>query len=105
MSSAPFWEAIDAQLRELQSARTAADVVRILSPERNPYGPDSTSAAGFFAGSGGDDTVQDALTTAGGDYQWYEARYHFCMRAPDGSTITYVEGDIYRGDRRSARHS
>jgi hypothetical protein len=100
MSSNNFWAAAEAQLRELRSATNAADVVAILSLERNPDGPGMSCADGFFAGSGGDDTVQDALEAAGWDYVWPEASYHFCMRAPDGSCITYVEGDIYLGNRR-----
>jgi hypothetical protein len=101
MSGDAFWDVIDAQLQELQSAKTATDVVRILSQERNPYGPGTSSAAGFFAGSGGDDTIEDALSAAGWEHAWYKAHYHFCMRAPDGSFITYVEGDIYLGNDRA----
>ena len=100
-----FWTKVAAQLKELESATSADDVARILSPERNPYGPEWDGAAGgtigFFAGSGGDDTVEDALDRAGWRYVWSEASYHYCMKAPDGSSsITYVEGDIYAGDQR-----
>lgn len=94
-----FWEAVEAQIKELESAKNAADVVRILSRERNPYGHDTISADGFFAGSGGDESVEGALTEAGWEIVWYQANYYYCMRAPDGSSITYVEGDIYIGDR------
>lgn len=97
-----FWAAIRVQLMELTSAKTAADVVRILSKERNPYGdPTMCSGDGFFAGSGGDDTVADALRQAGWGYAWRKAGYHYCMKAPNGSAITYVEGDIYIGDERT----
>jgi len=102
MTSNDFWAVIDAQLEELRSASSAADVVRILSQDRNPCGPGTSSAPGFFAGSGGDGTVDDALSDAGWDYVWSQACFHFCMRAPDGSSITYVEGDIYLGDHRTA---
>jgi hypothetical protein len=99
-----FWTKVQAQLKELESATSADDVARILSPERNPYGPEWDGAAGgtigFFAGSGGDDTVAYALGTAGWGYVWSEAPYHYCMRAPNESMITYVEGDIYAGDHR-----
>ncbi|MFJ5984449.1 hypothetical protein [Lentzea sp. NPDC092896] len=104
MSNDGFWEVIGDQLHELESASSAADVVGILSHERNPYGSGTTGGDGFFAGSGGDDTVQDALRTAGWEYEWYDARYHFCMRAPDGSLITYVEGDIYLGNSRAPKN-
>jgi hypothetical protein len=58
-----FWDVIDAQLGELRTATTADEVLRILSLERNPYGPGVTSADGFFAGPGGE--VVAVLTCAG----------------------------------------
>jgi hypothetical protein len=99
-NSDPFWAAIEAQLHELRSAQTVDEVIKILAQERNPYGPGVSSAPGFFAGSGGDDTVADALRAAGWRTVWSKASYFYCMRAPDGSCITYVEGDIYPGDHR-----
>lgn len=102
----PFWSTVRQQLTELRTATTAEDVLRILSRERNPYrladpnwdGIDS-AAQGFFAGSGGEDTVDEALGAAGWTYAWSKAPYWWAMRAPDGSVITYCEGDIYRGNR------
>jgi len=102
--SDPFWIAIKEQLTELKSAESADDVIRILSPERNPYGPawdgQDGAASGFFAGSGGDGTVRDSLDTAGWSLVWSRAWYWYAMKAPDGSMITYIEGDIYQGDKR-----
>lgn len=96
-----FWTVIAEQHKELESARTADDVIRILAHDRNPYGPDRGNPGdAFFAGSGGDRTVAAALRTAGWKTIWAEAAYYYVKRAPDGSTITYIEGDIYRGDRR-----
>lgn len=98
-----FWTAIAAQIKELETAKNADDVVRILSHERNPdehASPDS-AADGFFAGSGGDATVNESLVEAGWRILWSRAGYFWAMQAPDGgSAITYVEGDIYRGNRR-----
>jgi len=87
-----FWAVIDEQLQELRTAKNADDVLRILA---NDKGPDR----GFFAGSGGDETVSDALHTAGWELVWSESSLCYTMRAPDGSVITYIEGDIHRGDR------
>ncbi|MFJ7280961.1 hypothetical protein [Kitasatospora sp. NPDC098663] len=99
-----FWVEIAAQLDELKSAKTADDVIRVLSDERNPYGPDwdgrDGGAQGYFAGSGGDNTVAEALDEAGWDYVWAKAGYYWCMKAPDDSMITYIEGDIYGGSKR-----
>ncbi|MFB7836000.1 hypothetical protein [Streptomyces sp. NPDC056056] len=86
-----FWAAIAEQLQELRTAKTADDVLRIL--------PSDGDAPGFFAGSGGDDTVSDVLHTAGWKQVWAESSIYYTMRAPDGSMITYIEGDIFPGDR------
>lgn len=93
-----FWDAIDAQIEQLKSAKTADDVMEILSQDKNPYGPGVSAAPAFFAGGGGDKTVQGALMNAGWHITWAEASYHYVMEAPDGSKITYVEGDVYKGD-------
>jgi hypothetical protein len=87
-----FWGDINRQLTELRTATTADDVLRIL-----PGG--EGGADGFFAGSGGDDTVMEALQAAGWTVIWARASYYYVMRAPDGDEITYVEGDILRGDQ------
>ncbi|MFI1530032.1 hypothetical protein [Streptomyces griseus] len=88
-----FWKLIDAQLKELEFAKGADDVIRILGG--------SGQGDAHFAGSGGDGTVRASLFTAGWELVWQEADYFWVMKAPDGSMITYVEGDIYRGDKRS----
>jgi hypothetical protein len=88
----PFWANIDRQIAELEEAKTADDVLRIC-----PRIPDVSSGHGFFEGSGGDKTVDDALRTAGWTVVWWGASYHWRMRAPDATEITYIEGDLYRG--------
>jgi hypothetical protein len=101
-----FWTAVKAQLTELREAKSADDVLRILAPERNPYRLETPNwtgmdeaADGFFAGSGGNTTLDEALDDAG--WSWVGgSAYHYAMRAPDGSVITYCEGDVYRGDKR-----
>lgn len=107
MSTDPFWQAIRQQLTELSTATTADQVLAILAPERCPYLLDNPNwdgmdggAQGFFGGSGGDDTVDGALEEAGWTYLWCRAAYWWAMKAPDGTAVTYCEGDIYRGDKR-----
>lgn len=103
MSADQFWTAIAAQIEELGTARSADDVVRILDVHRIPgNGTKDSAADGFFAGSGGDKTVESALWVAGWKLKWWTADYYYCMQAPDGSSITYVEGDIYRGNNRDS---
>lgn len=99
-----FWAVIEAQLNELGAAATADDVLRILSLERNPYGSDNADGAadGFFAGSGGDGSVLEVLRDAGWSVVWSQASYYYVAEAPNSDRITYIEGDIYRGDKRGA---
>jgi hypothetical protein len=95
-----FWAAIDRQLTELTRAGTAADVLNILATEGNPYGdPHISSAPAFFAGGGGDGAVMGSLLAAGWRVTWSEASYYWTMTAPDGSQITYCEGDVWSGGR------
>ena len=89
----PFWAKIAAQLTELRTAKTAADVLRILAVENH-------NSPAFFAGSGGDNNVDDALSAAEWRYVWSVANYHWVMQAQDGSAITYEEGDIHPGSDR-----
>jgi hypothetical protein len=79
MNLSGFWEQISSQLEQLTSARSADDVITSLSGKASASVGDA-----FFEGSGW-------------SIVWFEAGYHWCMQAPDGSRITYVEGDIYRG--------
>lgn len=90
MSIGNFWEVIDQQVEELKTAKSADDVVKVLNSFSAPSSGDA-----FFAGSGGDGSVFGSLSEAGWTTVWYEAHYYWKMRAPDGSTIEYVEGDIY----------
>lgn len=101
----PFWAAVHAQLHAARTARTAAEVLAIFAPDNDPYqllpGRDKhTAAPGYFAGSGGDARLSSALTAAGWTYAWSKAPYWWCMRAPDGSGIVYVEGDLYPEEAR-----
>ena len=92
-----FWKVIDQQITALRKAKSADDVLRILDTSGNPYGDSQIgNAPAFFAGSGGDQTVMEALTDAGWFVSWSEASYFYRMTAPDGSLIEYIEGDIYK---------
>lgn len=101
MNGTAFWAAVNRQLSEASQAKTVDDVLRIFSAERNPYGPDFEGMAGdaFFAGSGGDEILSDALTKAGWRVITWKSSYFWVMAAPDGQELTYIEGDIYRGIR------
>ena len=89
-----FWSEIDRQLDALRTARTAADVFRILGTDSAQDG----AARAFFAGGGGDVLPDAPLREAGWEVIAWEAPYYWCMRAPDGDEVSYVEGDVYRGN-------
>jgi len=87
-----FWANIAEQIHALESAKTAVAVIEILKPTD----PEITSAPGFFAGSGGDLTVWDALNKAGWKRVWFRVTYWWAAQSPDGAShVTYVEGDVY----------
>lgn len=88
-----FWANVEKQITELRSAKSADDVIRICPAQQG------ASGEGFFAGSGGDDSVEDALRSAGWVHVRRDAGYYWCMRAGNGDLITYVEGDLYRGNQ------
>lgn len=88
-----FWAVIDNQLDRLRDAKTAQDVVDIIGKV-----PGVGVGDAFFAGGGGDRCPDDVLILeAGWQDVWREAPYHWCIEAPDGTRITYVEGDIFLG--------
>lgn len=92
MAMDTFWQAIEAELEALRTAPNADAVITIL-------GGDLAKGEAFFAGSGGDGSIAGSLRAAGWRTTWAEADYYWVMRAPDGSLITYVEGDVFRGDQ------
>jgi hypothetical protein len=88
-----FWDEISAVLAEVGRAHTADELIAAVRK-----GPDQTTGAGdaFFAGSGGDEQLIDALD---GD-QWtahMKSVYWWTATSKvDGSTVEYIEGDVYR---------
>lgn len=87
MTRDPVWDVVDAQLREFKSVKSGAEVIALTDNAGQGCGD------GFFMGTGED--MWDALDDAGWRTVWSKANYHWKMRAPDGSTISYVEGDLY----------
>lgn len=83
------------QLTEAANARSAYDVVRIFPSEDAPGG--DGRGDGFFAGSGGDETLWEALSQAGWEIIWDHGS-SFAAKAPDSSVITFADGDIHLGD-------
>jgi hypothetical protein len=94
-----FWDNVDRCARGLRSATSVDGAIAILNDHFITESADSAADA-FFGGSGGDDQVMDMLSDAGWTIVWSEAVYFFVARDPHGDLLTYIEGDVYRGDRR-----
>lgn len=101
-----FWDAVNAQCDELESAKSADDVMRILSQERSPYRIDdpnwSSGSEGFFAGSGGERSFLESVSAAGWRRTWAESGLFYVVRSPNGDEVTYCEGDVGRGRKYGA---
>lgn len=96
--TAGFWEEIEAQLAQIRRARTVDDVIAALG------GSEAASVGdAFFGGSGGDETLFGALIDAGWRVRSIESDYYFVATSPGGEALTYIEGDVYRGNRTSSR--
>lgn len=98
-----FWAEVNTCLDELETARTADAVIDGLNAHffPNPGDPDSPGCGdAFFPGSGGDRTLLESLSAAGWTVVWAEAPYFYVARNAGGELLTYIEGDVYRGDHR-----
>jgi hypothetical protein len=65
------------------------------------YGVDYLPNTAFFAGSGGDRWLSNALIVAGWHVTYLGATYYYVAEHPTtGEQLTYIEGDVLRGDAR-----
>ena len=92
-----FWKNVDDQLNHIERDKpnTAQGVFDIM----NQYASPSAGKA-FFPGSGGDRELADSLRAAGWKMLQYEAAYYYAMQHPaTGEIITYIEGDVDKGNQ------
>lgn len=98
----PFWAAVASSLERAANASTAAELVDAVYSGPDQGSGDSTASA-FFAGSGGDDQLVEALS------QDWTVKYitgplHWTARSRvDGSVVVYIEGDLYAADADSRK--
>lgn len=93
-----YWDNYGACLAEIKSdGRTVEDVIRIC----NEHWPVSSGDA--FCPNGGDEDLLGTLLydTEEWDLVWAEADYYFCVQDRDGNRLSYIEGDIVRGNCKS----
>lgn len=95
-----FWATADTCLDELENAKTADAVIDTLNKHFPPGESMDANASAFFPASGGDRQLMDSLFVAGWTLAWSQAPYFYVVRNGNGELLTYIEGDVYRGDRR-----
>ena len=92
-----FWTNVDTALKRCVSANTVEEVITILNEHFHP-----SAGVAFFGGGGGDESLIDALywdrTTTGWRIVRYDADYYWCLADTNGDLLTYIEGDVYRGN-------
>ena len=87
-----FWDEIRRVLTEAAQAKTADELIAVVAT-----GPDQESGSedAFFAGSGGDDQLLDALDESVWSVFDVKARFWWKARSlRDDSVIEYIEGDV-----------
>lgn len=99
-----FWDTITAQLDAIATGPAdtfdkVRDALNDLHGSTDPYLPPAKGPnAAFFAGSGGDATLNEALSRAGWRLSWAEANYYWeATHSTTGEVLTYIEGDVIRG--------
>lgn len=99
MSLDEYWTNVDTALDKIRDeGKTVDDVIRIL---KQHFAPSSTEA--FCDGSGGDRSLADVLFSERDDWVtvWYEAHYYWCAADSNGDRLSYIEGDVARGNCKS----
>lgn len=107
-----FWEAVEAGLDAIKTEKPATfDALRDLMNDYEPTSPYDEGKsprarhgadAAFFAGSGGDRGLFGVLRAAGWEMTWADADYFWAAKhATTGESLTYVEGDVQRGDSKA----
>ena len=101
MSLDAYWANVDTALDKVRDeGDTVEDVMRIL---KEHFTPSSTEA--FCDGSGGDRGLVDVLMNERTDwtFRWYDAHYYWCAADRNGDLLSYIEGDVARGNCKSRR--
>ena len=91
---ASFWDGVNKALAAAKNAKTADELIAAVR-----LGPDQGAGCGdaFFAGSGGNDQLVEALDDDHWDIDWIEGDYHWTATSNvDGSVVEYTEGDLDR---------
>jgi len=94
-----FWTNINNALDTIKSTKPeTVDAVCAILDASGTIDKGVSAGLSFFAGSGGDRSLAASLRVAGWVTIWDEASYYYIMEHDvTGETLTYIEGDLYRG--------
>lgn len=93
-----YWKNYEDALDEIaKDGATVEDVMRILKARFEP-----SSCEAFFPG-GADRSLYGALFFERKDWRnvWSEADYYWCAADANGDRLSYIEGDVQRGNCRA----
>lgn len=93
-----YWQVIDAQLDRVETEQldTYDKLADVFASD-----PSVTGCRAFFGGGGGNRSLLSSLQIAGWKIVWMMASYYYCVQHPTtGDVISYIEGDIIKGDVR-----
>jgi len=76
--------------------KSVDDLLRAWPPQP---GVSEASADGFYDEGYGGDEFADALKDSGWTSVWMNSSSSWCLADPNGKRVTYIEGDLYRGDK------
>ncbi len=102
MSLDGYWRHLDRALDQVRDeGSTVDDVIRILL---SYFGPSSTEA---FCADGGDRSLAGVLFTERYDWSivWCDADYYWCGKDSAGNLLSYIEGDVERGNAKSRKET
>lgn len=94
-----YWDNVTTALDKIRDNGDTVDAVMTILKEH--FAPSSTEA--FCDGSGGDRGLIDVLTSERTDWElvWYDANYYWCVQDAAGDRLSYIEGDVERGNCKS----
>lgn len=94
-----YWDNVNAALDKIRdTGKTVDDVMAVLGQY---FTPSSTEA--FCEDSGSDRGLIDVLFDERDDWSmvWMDAHYYWCAKDSDGNLLSYIEGDVARGNCKS----
>lgn len=94
-----YFDRIDSANAAINAATTVDEIIAICDkhfPAEIAAGADGDS---FYPG-GADEDLFSSLNLDTWTFPWIRSEFFFSIQDPQGNIMTYIEGDLYRGNRR-----